>query len=542
MNDDKAQRIKRLFDRASSRRGNWENHWEEIAERVLPSYSGYFNSRFITKGEKRTEHLFDSTATIALGRFASILDSLLTPRNQKWHRLTASDPELNKNRDVKNYFDEVTKLLFKYRYSPNANFAAQNQNNYLSLGAFGSGSLFIDDLQATPGTFQPGIRYKHTNLGETYFLENHQGIVDTVIRHFIMTARQAKQKWGDKIPDGIKSAMDQNPEREFYFLHAVEPNDNFDPERSDFRGMPYISTYVSVEGCKTLEEGGYTTMPYAVSRYQQSPNEVYGRSPAMEVLPAIKTLNEQKKTLLKQGHRAVDPVLLVHDDGVLDNFNMKPGAINFGGVDANGRPLVQALPVGNPMMGRELMEMEQRVINDTFLVTIFQILSETPAMTATEVMERTREKGILLAPTIGRQQSEYLGPMIERELDVLSRQQLLPPMPPILMEAGGGFEVEYDSPLSRAQRAEEASGLMRTVEATLNIVNVTQDPAPLDHFDWDTIVPELSEINAVPIRWTRSLEAVQAIREGRAQERQEQQAIQAAPSAAAIMKAQQGGQ
>ena len=40
-----------------------------------------------------------------------------------------------------------------------------------------------------------------------------------------------------------------------------------------------------------------------------------------------------------------------------------------------------------------------------------------PQMTATEVIERTNEKGILLAPTIGRQQSEYLGPMIERELD-----------------------------------------------------------------------------------------------------------------------------
>ena len=36
------------------------------------------------------------------------------------------------------------------------------------------------------------------------------------------------------------------------------------------------------------------------------------------------------------------------------------------------------------------------VINDAFLVTLFQILTETPEMTATEVIERTREKGALL--------------------------------------------------------------------------------------------------------------------------------------------------
>ena len=60
-----------------------------------------------------------------------------------------------------------------------------------------------------------------------------------------------------------------------------------------------------------------------------------------------------------------------------------------------------------------------------------QILQDNPRMTATEVIERTREKGILLAPTVGRQQSEYLGPLVDREIDVLVEQGLLPPMPDV---------------------------------------------------------------------------------------------------------------
>jgi hypothetical protein len=158
-------------------------------------------------------------------------------------------------------------------------------------------------------------------------------------------------------------------------------------------------------------------------------------------------------------------------------------------------------------------------------------------MTATEVMERTREKGILMAPTVGRQQDEYLGPLIEREIDVLNRAGLLPPMPEVLLEAGGEYRVVYDSPLSKAQRAEEAAGLMRTIEMSLNVVNVTQNPEPLDHFNWDVIVPEISDIQGVPARWMKDPKIVQAMRQQRAQQAQEQALVQAAPGAAAMVSA-----
>jgi hypothetical protein len=289
-----------------------------------------------------------------------------------------------------------------------------------------------------------------------------------------------------------------------------------------------------------LSEGGFDTFPYQVSRYVTGPGEIYGRSPAMMVLPSIKVLNEQKKTMLTQGHRAVAPVLLSHDDGVLDTFSMKPGAMNPGGVSAEGRALVQALPVGNLAAGQELMDMERKTINDGFLVSLFQILIETPTMTATEVLERAREKGALLSPTMGRQQSEMLGPMIEREVDVLMKQGMLPQMPDVLIEAQGEFDIEYDSPLSRSQRAEEASGWLRTLEAAIAYANTTQDLAVLDQFDTDVIYQQLAEINAVPPSWMRAPETVAAMREDRAQQQQQQQMVEAAPAAAGIMK-QLGG-
>lgn len=530
--EDIAFEICRLYEMEAGRRGNWETHWQEIKERIWPQTHDFTN-RFSTPGEKRNQEVFDSTAAIALNRFASILDSLLTPRNQTWHRVMSSMDDVNKDRQARLYFEDVTRILFKYRYSTIANFASQNMLFNKSLGAFGSSSMYIDDAVS-----EPGLRYKTCHLGETYFVENHQGIIDQVIRAFRMTARQAVQKWGPKTPPQIIEAMKKDQGREFTFLHWVGPRADMDPTRSDFKGMLYASHYILVEGKVHIEEGGYNTLPYVASRYEQSPNEVYGRSPAMDVLPAIKTLNEQKKTYLKQGHRAVDPVLLVHDDGILDTFSLKPGHANAGAVNKDGRPLVHTLPVGNIAAGKDMMDEERKIINDNFLVTIFQILVDSPQMTATEVMERTREKGILLAPTIGRQQSERLGPQIEREIDVLSRQGLLPPMPEAVKEAGAGFKVEYDSPLSRAQRAEEAAGLMRTMESLISVANVTGNPAPLDHFNWDAIVPDLSDINAVPVKWRNSMEDILAMRQSRAEQAEQQAMIQAAPSAAAMVKAQ----
>jgi hypothetical protein len=528
------EEIAKRVEKLASGRTTWESHWDEIARRVLPAYSDSFSnlgSPMSNKGEKQTELMFDSTASNALLRFSAAMESMLTPRNAKWHRIRPTDPYLLKDRDTRLWFDEVNDLLFHYRYSTKANYASQQHENYMSLGAFGTGCMFIDGMKGG------GLRYRAIHLGEIYFCENHQGLIDSAYRKFPYTARQACQMWGDKAPKRCKDAMEKDPEQEFFFIHAVLPRDDYDPIRIDFKGMPYASYYVSCDDKVVLSESGYQTFPYSISRYVTAPGETYGRSPAMMVLPAIKVLNEEKKTLLKQGHRAVDPVLLAHDDGVLDTFSLKPGALNYGGVSADGRPLVHALPTGNLAVGKDMMDDERFAINEAFLVTLFQILVDTPQMTATEVIERSREKGALLSPTMGRQQSEALGPQIERELDLLSRQRLLPPIPPALKEAGGDYQIEYDSPLSRSQKAEEAAGLMRTAEFATQVAANTQNPEPLDHFNWDIIMPELADMNAVPTRWLRSKEDVEAIREGRNQQVDQQNLVNALPGAAAMTKA-----
>jgi hypothetical protein len=520
-------------------RVNWDSQWEEAAARLLPAHVDSFTGLGNTVGgggQKKTEQQFDSTAAFAAQRFSSVMESLATPQSSIWHLLKPIDKMLRRNRQVRLFFDELSESLFSYRYRPVANFVGNSQQVYLSLGVYGNGTLFVDKPDG-----EKGLRYRNIHLAETYFAENHAGIIDTLYRVFKMTNRQIVQKFGDKAPESVKEAAKDARQADVKseVLHCVLPRSeaDYDPRRVDKEGMGrFASLYIHVPSKTVMRKGGFATFPFAIARYTQASGEVYGRGPAQMVLPAIKTLNEEKKTVLKQGHRVVDPVLMSHDDGNLGTFSMKAGALNPGGVNKDGKALVHVLPTGNIAVGEKMMDLEKAVINDAFLVTLFQILIDTPQMTATEVLERAREKGMLLAPTAGRLQAEFLGPLIEREIELMAQQGLMPRVPQILLEAEAEYRIEYDSPMSRMQRAEKASGFMRALDSAANYAKMTGDVAPLDFFNFDVATPEILDINGAPTRWTRSMEEVEAIRAERQKAQQAAQMVEAAPAMASVVK------
>jgi hypothetical protein len=519
----KANYVQKILDRygaMKAHRSLFEITWSEIAKRVLPRQDDFITRQ--SPGQRREEYIFDSTAQLALPAFASAMESMLTPRTQKWHSLQPLDPVLAEDDEVMTYLELVRDILFRNRYMPGANFASQAYEAYMGLGAFGTGILFIED------GLSKGFRYQTIPLAECFIAEDHQGVVDTVLRRYELTARQAKQKWGDKIPEAIAKCVDKEPDRKFEFIHMVHQNE----EGGRFA---YKACDVSIEGKVLLAEGGYRTFPYAVSRYTMAPREVYGRSPAWDALADIKTLNEMSKTMLRYGQLVTDPPWITADLDGMAPFAVRPGAVNPGFMGEQGTPLARSLaPEGDPRISLELMDQRRQSINRAFLVTLFQILVDTPQMTATEAMLRAQEKGALLAPTIGRQQSEFLGPLITRELDILAHAGVLPPMPEQLAESGGRLDIVYDSPLSRAQRSEEGVGILRTLEALTPMANI--DPTILQVINFEEAARVLAAVNGAPRRVIRSAEEMEAMKQQQVQQQQLATLLEAAPVAADTAK------
>ena len=162
--DSRADDIIRRQEQLATNRGIFEQHWREIAERILPRSDWFRNNR--PPGDKHTEKVFDATANLALERFASAMESMLTPRTQRWHRLKTMDDNLDQDPAVRLWLDQVTEILFNVRYSPRANFASQAHEVYMSLGAFGTGGLFIDE------TIGRGLRYRSIHLSEASEVSN----------------------------------------------------------------------------------------------------------------------------------------------------------------------------------------------------------------------------------------------------------------------------------------------------------------------------------------------------------------------------------
>lgn len=527
-----AEQLLQEFSKVEADRSTWETTWELAADFVLPRQANFITKNH-TPGENRSERIYDSTAPLALERFAAAMESMLTPRTQKWHRLQASDTNLMKAQAVKEWFEEVNRALFKARYRPKANYASNQHEVYMSLGAFGTGALFTDDV---PGQ---GIRYLAIPLSELYVETDAYGVTDRVWRKFELNLRQAIQRFGEDNlhPDMVKEGT-KNTKKMFEFVHVVGPNTQYDPTRADKTGMEFASAYIDKKYKHIISSGGYSSFPYSVSRYVVAPGEVYGRSPAINMMSDIQMVNTVSRDQIRISHKLADPPLLIHDDGILGfgatEVNLNAGGLNPGGVNADGRQMIQPMQTGgNPQLAEALLEQRRRNINDAFLVTLFQILVETPQMTATEAMLRAQEKGQLLGPTISRQQSEALGPMIEREVDILARAGALPELPPELVEAGGDYEIEYDSPMSRMMQSEEVVGFQRSIETMAPILQLK--PELLETYDSDKMMRDVNYINGVPTAWLLTEDEVAENDAARQEAMAEQEQMAAVPDAAAAL-------
>lgn len=513
-------------------RSGFDQHWQEILKRVRPQRDIMHGSQ-PQQGQKVAHQVFDSTAELALGRFAASMESITTPSGERWHKLVPQYP-LEQDKDTKVWLEAVTDQLFRARYSTDSAFPEQASEFYQDLGSIGTACMFVDDDLA-----RRAIRYRTIHMSQIYLAQDFQGKVDTVHRLEPMTARQLIQQFGaDKVTKKVLDADAKNSEQPFRVLHCVYPRSDVQRWRWDAKGKPWVSTYLLLDEKHVLEEGGYYDFPYMIGRYVVTTGEVYGRSPAMSALPDIKAVNEMEKTVLRVGQRVADPPLLALDDQSLAGFQIRPGAIISGGIDVNGRATVQALDTGaNFPITLELAERRRRAINDHFLVTLFQILLEDRSqMTATEVLQRAQEKGALLAPAFKRLASEFLGPLITREVGIIARSGTFPEPPPSWLEMGPGAEymVEYHNDVTRAQKSGEAVGVMQMMEWTTPIAQVK--PEILDRIDYDEALKVLGEASNVPSKVLRSDEQVAALRGQRAQAEQAAQLLQAADIASGAAK------
>tara|TARA_R100000458_G_C8267933_1_gene242809 strand:- start:159 stop:1763 length:1605 start_codon:yes stop_codon:yes gene_type:complete len=504
-----AEQIIRRFEQLKSNRINWEDHWQELADYVLPRKDDIFRTR--TYGEKKHNKVFDSTGIHANELLASALHGMLTNPSTQWFELTTGDELLDQDDEVRLWLQTAVRQMHKVLN--NSNFQTEIHEVYLDLGSFGTACMRMEEDD------EEVVRFQSRPIYEAYVDQNNKGGIDTVYRSFFWTARQIKQEFGEEaLTEDMLSQLEaklHDRYDEYEIIHAVEPvTDDYDgPEIK--KGHKFRSTYVLKEKKKVLSYGGFKEFPYVIPRWTKIAGEVYGRSPAMKALADIKMINQVMKTTIRSAQKTVDPPLMMPDDGILLPIKTAPGGINY--YRAGSADKIEPLQTGSRVdFGFQMMEQIRMRIREAFFIDQLQ-LGSGPQMTATEVSQRTEEKLRLLGPILGRQQFELLRPLIDRIFNVMMRKNLFPPPPQQLSQAS--LQVQYSSQIAKAQRSADAQSFTRV----LNIIGPLFElkPEMMDNINTDQLLRYVSRAYGLPEEVINPLEMVLEDR----QARQQQQAM-----------------
>ena len=466
-------------------RACWEPMWKKAAELCSLDFE-----LFATDEHGRIKQtVFDSTARNALSCFSASMKSVIVPSTERWHRLKATDPKLDESSDVKKYLERVTDILFRVRYAANSNFASETDVLFHQLGVYGHGIWMVEDDVGR------GIIYRTVPINEVYIKRNDRGQLSAVFREYELSAQEALQKFGDNVSFEIKQANNNTPERKFKFLHAVFERDDFAVGRQDMNGMRYASVHIEMHNKKIVREGGYKSCPYMAPRFLGIAGSSYGDSPAMQAFYDMLTANEMGKTILRTGQLQANPPILTNM-GLIDTRKLgSAGAVIRGGLDNQGKPAAVSMQYGNNLAITVEMQKEVRAaIERAFLVPLFQSLTQTKQMTATEVEKREFEKSMLLAPMCERIAAEWLSGNIERELDILSRYGILDDVPDELFY-DGSIAIEFESPAVHMQKSSTINGLYQTLETALSMAE--NNPNVLEIFDMENALRKIADYYGV---------------------------------------------
>jgi len=514
MDDPRAAMLLKRYGTLQTQRQNWESHWQEIADYIVPRKADITKKR--TSGDKRTELIYDGTAIHAAELMSASLHGMLTNAATPWFSLRYENDELNGDDEAKEWLEGATDVM--YQHLARSNFQEQIHELYSDLVTFGTAVIFIENDN------DDGFRFSTRHIAECYVSENEQGRVDTVFRKYKTTARAAVRQFGEQeVTQRIAKLNEQDPYAEIELLHIVAPRDVRNPRKRNSANKPFASIHLDPDDKMIIGESGFDSFPYCVPRFLKASFEMgYGRSPAMTALADTRMINKMSEVVIRAAQLQIHPPLMVPDDGFMAPVRTTPGGLNF--YRSGTRDRIEPLNIGaNNPLGELQLEQRRQAIRAAFYVDQL-ILGQGPQMTATEVIQRTEEKMRLLGPVLGRLQAELLQPLIGRCFEILSAQKAFAPAPAALRD--GNIDIEYVSPLAKAQRSGDIQGILQMIEFLMPLMNLDQSVG--DYLDTDGLAKHIIKVTGTPATVVRGDGEVLGLRQQRAQAMQAEAQLQAA--------------
>ncbi len=400
--------LEQMYRRALDVRAPWLARWDAAMRYTMPT------------SDADAATLFDATAADAVDNLAASIYSLMTPPESLWLTLI---PESDASPDA----DAATAAL---RANLNdSNFYTTIHQCYLDLVILGTACLFMAE---TPIGASSAFSFTAVPMRDIAILPN------AVFHTATMPACEVLEKYPTWTPPAdIADQIKRDPATPLRLVQSLIGTE--------------FTAWLDVGGDienNIVARGTFETNPYIIFRWSVLSGEQYGRGPVLRALPDIKTANKVVELVLKNATIAVSGIWQADDDGVinLNNINLTPGAIIPKAVGSSGlTPLSSGADFDVSQI--ILKDLRER-IRHALLADRLGLLSEKE-MTATEIMARNSDMMRILGATYGRLLHEFIRPLTDRGLQILSRRGVIAPI-----ALNSDAELKYIAPIAQMAVAE----------------------------------------------------------------------------------------
>ncbi len=527
--------LESLRGQQNGERSTWDGHWAQLAAFFLPR-SAVWNPADVNQGQRKDFAIINESGGLALRTLgAGMLTGMSNPTSV-WFKIGLQNRDIDSRPEVRQWCEKVEDVI--RRVFIKSNFYQTLLTFYKEQGLYGTSAFLIEQDREKDPRKNTFIRCKPYPIGSYTLSQDAQLRIDLSMRTMSMKVRDVIGAFGyDNVSSSTQSMNDSSSggtkETWRQIVHVICKSSYFGAQAKKFSRMPWLSMQYELDSYDPanaiISTKGFWENPLIVGRWDVTGENVYGESPAMDVLGSTMSLQAYEDRMAQGAEKLINPPMIAASTVDPARLTTLPGEVTFSETDDIRKVFGTAYQIdfgkGAEVIANQIDRIVAR-INDGMYRSLFQMITDgvNRQTTAEEIRARTTEKMQILGPVIERNVEEALAPCITRTLGILYRfreadgSSILPPMPAIMHNQP--MKLGFESILAQAQRMRKGTNITTFFGFVGNEVAVEQ--GILDNVDLDEATRELGEIYDVPNKILRTPEQVAKIRAAKEQAAQQQ--------------------
>ncbi len=504
---------------------------QDLADYFAPN-AVRFIARNINKPHVKSKKILDSTTFIAVRNFASGMMTGATSPTRRWFKTGIMNRDNKKNKmsyAAKLWCSNQAELSRKILYA--SNFYQLLPEVYEQLG------VFLFSCMAMEKDYENVANFKVLPIGSYYYSKDGRGVVDTVCRNYMESAKNLVERYGlENCSDAVQQVYKARPNDMFEIVHFVEPNREYKEGSPISAQKKFISVTYEVGNGTTsfLKKAGFDKFPYVVFEASCNGEDAYpSKGCGIYALPDAKQLMSMIKELGKAVKKMVSPAYQGSASLKNKRLSDNPGFFNEDGDNGAGiRPIHEVNP--QVLELKNIIAELRENIKSIFYNDLFAMILNTAerGRTATEVNELKEEKLVLLSPLL-----EQIHTALKQILDWLFYTEMeagiLPEVPQEL--EGEEIEIEFISTLAQAMKAQNISSMERFITFTANMAQAV-DPVLIKKIKGEKMIDDYADFANIDPNQIAPNEELEALRQQQAEKQAQAEQMQQLQAGSEMIK------